>query len=146
MLAALLALQSRKDIDRDQIGLIGVSQAGWVIPQAARSGEAAFAITLSGGLNDTANLNQVLLLRNEGNNLNVHQIDADKILASEIPDVYLSQNDVVFIPRTKIADVGIFVDQYVNSIVPDFIRVSFNINNQIGTVKTKQDTLLVNPQ
>lgn len=104
------------------------------------------AITLSGGLNDTANLNQVLLLRNEGNNLNVRQIDADKILASEIPDVYLSQNDVVFIPRTKIADVGIFVDQHVNFIVPDFIRVSFNINNQIGTVKTKQDTLLVNPQ
>jgi pimeloyl-ACP methyl ester carboxylesterase len=47
--AALAALGAREDIDAERIGLVGASQAGWVIPLAARHGGLAFTITLSGG-------------------------------------------------------------------------------------------------
>jgi uncharacterized protein len=47
--AAVEFLKSRGDIDRTQIGLLGWSQAGWVMPLAAlRSKDVAFLISISG--------------------------------------------------------------------------------------------------
>jgi pimeloyl-ACP methyl ester carboxylesterase len=49
VVAAFEYLKTRSDIDRDQIGLLGVSQAGWVMPLAAiRAGDLAFLISVSG--------------------------------------------------------------------------------------------------
>ena len=102
-------------------------------------------ISLAGGFRETANFNQVLLLRSRDNILETHQIDTDKILTNEIQDVFLAQNDVIFVPRTKIADMGLFVDQYLSNMVPDFIRVNFGFNTQLGTTSVEQDTLLNPP-
>jgi pimeloyl-ACP methyl ester carboxylesterase len=50
VLAGVELLRSRAEIRRDQIGLWGVSQAGWVIPLAAsKSDHVAFCIPVSGG-------------------------------------------------------------------------------------------------
>jgi pimeloyl-ACP methyl ester carboxylesterase len=50
VVAAVDALRRRPDIRPDQIGLWGVSQAGWVIPVAAnKSNHIAFCIPVSGG-------------------------------------------------------------------------------------------------
>jgi uncharacterized protein len=49
VIAAVDALRSRDDIDEDAIGLLGLSQGGWIIPVAAtKSGDVSFAIVLSG--------------------------------------------------------------------------------------------------
>ena len=47
--AALRAAKRHPSIDPERVGLFGVSQAGWVIPVAARREPIAFAVTLSGG-------------------------------------------------------------------------------------------------
>jgi alpha-beta hydrolase superfamily lysophospholipase len=48
-LAAVESLRTRRDIDPDRVGLLGVSQGGWIAPLAAsRSGSVAFAILISG--------------------------------------------------------------------------------------------------
>ncbi len=50
VLAAVERLRARPEIQADQIGLWGVSQAGWVIPLAAnKSDHVAFCIPVSGG-------------------------------------------------------------------------------------------------
>ena len=49
VLSEVLALAERDDIDSERIGLVGASQAGWVIPMASGTGDVAFAIVLSGG-------------------------------------------------------------------------------------------------
>jgi dienelactone hydrolase len=49
VLAALQALQKRDDIDAKTVGLVGGSQAGWVMPMVAEKGGVAFTVTLSGG-------------------------------------------------------------------------------------------------
>ena len=47
--AAFEYLKTRSDIDRSQIGLLGVSQAGWIMPLAAvRAKDIAFLISISG--------------------------------------------------------------------------------------------------
>ena len=48
-LAAVEYLKTRRDIDSGQIGLLGISQAGWIMPLAAvRSRDVAFLISISG--------------------------------------------------------------------------------------------------
>ena len=49
--AALQFIQSRNDIDKKRIGMWGISQAGEFIPQIAATGDIAFAILVSPGLN-----------------------------------------------------------------------------------------------
>jgi hypothetical protein len=46
--AAMAQLADRADIDRDRIGLWGVSQAGWVMPMVPAHRNVAFVISLSG--------------------------------------------------------------------------------------------------
>jgi pimeloyl-ACP methyl ester carboxylesterase len=49
VVAACTYLQTRSDIDRARIGLMGVSQAGWIMPLAAvRAKDLAFLISISG--------------------------------------------------------------------------------------------------
>jgi uncharacterized protein len=49
VVAAFEYLKTRSDIDGTQIGLLGISQAGWIMPLAAvRSKDMAFLISLSG--------------------------------------------------------------------------------------------------
>jgi uncharacterized protein len=49
VVAAFEYLKTRSDIDRSQIGLFGVSQAGWIMPLAAvRAKDMAFLISISG--------------------------------------------------------------------------------------------------
>ena len=49
VVAAFEYLKTRSDIDHTQIGLLGVSQAGWIMPLAAvRSTDLAFLISISG--------------------------------------------------------------------------------------------------
>jgi len=49
VVAAFAYLKTRRDIDAAQIGLMGVSQAGWIMPLAAvRANDLAFLISISG--------------------------------------------------------------------------------------------------
>jgi pimeloyl-ACP methyl ester carboxylesterase len=49
VVAAFEYLKTRPDIDRAQIGLLGISQAGWIMPLAAvRAKDLAFLISISG--------------------------------------------------------------------------------------------------
>src|SRR5205814_6202487 len=49
VVAAFAYLKARTDIDGSQIGLLGWSQAGWVMPLAAvRAQDLAFLISISG--------------------------------------------------------------------------------------------------
>src|SRR5262249_49785150 len=49
VVAAVECLKTRADVDPAQIGLLGISQAGWVMPLAAvRSKDIAFLIGISG--------------------------------------------------------------------------------------------------
>lgn len=83
------------------------------------------AVTLSGGFKETANLEQVLLLRRNGESFTANQVDVEKVLSNEIPDVYLSKNDVVFVPRSRVANANLFVEQYITGMIPQVIRFTF---------------------
>jgi protein involved in polysaccharide export with SLBB domain len=83
----------------------------------------------TGGFLSTANLEQVLLLRKGSTGgHSVYQVNVQEVLMDKNADVYLSQNDIVYVPRTSIADINLFIDQHINKVIPNFAR--FNINYQ----------------
>jgi protein involved in polysaccharide export with SLBB domain len=48
----------------------------------------------------------------------------------EFQQFYLEPQDIVYVPRTKISQVNLWIDQYINQIVP---RVGFGITWPVGT-------------
>jgi polysaccharide biosynthesis/export protein len=84
------------------------------------------AVARAGGFLPSANTSNVLLIRDQADaGLGVSKIDVEKVLRNEAPDVFLRRRDVVFVPKTEIAQTGQFVEQYVNAIVPRFIQLQF---------------------
>ena len=49
VVSAMNALRRHPRIASEQVGLMGISQAGWVLPVAASSTECAFTISMGGG-------------------------------------------------------------------------------------------------
>jgi protein involved in polysaccharide export with SLBB domain len=88
------------------------------------------AIVQAGGAKSSARLAQVLLIRNCGNNAaSIEKINLGHILKGQVPDVPLQAYDVLYVPRTIIAKAGLFVQQYLNDIVPKAIFFPYNLNN-----------------
>jgi polysaccharide biosynthesis/export protein PslD len=79
------------------------------------------AIQEAGGLLDTAHRKQVILIRRVGEDSALGAaVDIRPIESGEHPewDVPLRPFDMVFVPKSKIADVNLFVDQYIRKNLP----------------------------
>jgi len=84
------------------------------------------AVFQAGGLKDTAKTNTVMLVRNNGTNVpTVTKLRLDDIVKGR-PDTVLEPFDIVFVPRSKIANVNRFVDQYVRQMIPINISAGFS--------------------
>lgn len=79
-----------------------------------------------GGLKDTGDDTNILLIRSDSENKPIFIIiDYDELLSNPYENFYLRPYDVIFVSRTVIADIGVFVDQYINKIVPESLGFSF---------------------
>jgi protein involved in polysaccharide export with SLBB domain len=80
------------------------------------------ALALAGGVTDRARLTQVLLIRPETDGrLATTVLDMKKALDGSDATVGATTvfpNDVLYVPKSKIANVDVFVDQYIRKILP----------------------------
>ncbi len=79
------------------------------------------AILSAGGFLDTAQLSHVLLIRRGRDNRHAGQaLDLQHVLKAgqSDEDVMLQPLDVVYVPKTRIAKVNQFVDQYIRRLLP----------------------------
>jgi len=83
------------------------------------------AIFKAGGLTDQAKPSDVLILRYEDAKLTVFKIDVDEILEKGGSDPLLKPYDIVYVPKTFIAKVDLFVNQYINEIIPRSVNFPF---------------------
>jgi protein involved in polysaccharide export with SLBB domain len=84
------------------------------------------AILQAGGFMKTARPESVVLLRNDGNNKPLIQtLDLKKALAQGNGDVKLQPFDVIFVPKSRIATVDQFVDQYMRQLIPITLTAGF---------------------
>jgi protein involved in polysaccharide export with SLBB domain len=95
------------------------------------------AIMEAQGLKPTAYSKEVLLIHPgpDGRPL-VRKIDVHRILTEgdTRDDAVLSSQDIVFVPRTLIANADIFVDQYIRQLLPFSATLAYNITPVAKTV------------
>ena len=88
------------------------------------------AITDAGGFKTTASLSDVILIRKgpEGEPVG-SKINVKDILhkAKFDQDVLLGPSDIIFVPRSKIANVNLFVEQVLRNNIPIPITITFGL-------------------
>jgi len=88
------------------------------------------AVFESGGAKVSAQLKHVILLRHvAAGQAEVRTLDFSRAVKGEVEDPVLQPYDVVFLPRSGIAKVGLFVQQYINDLVPRAILFPYNLNS-----------------
>ncbi len=79
------------------------------------------AIQEAGDFLVTSRRQQVLLIRSMPDGQRVaRSVDLRPVISGQDPsaDVSLRPNDIIFVPRTRIANVSLFIDQYLSSVIP----------------------------
>jgi hypothetical protein len=81
----------------------------------------------------TGNKQQVLIIRQTGDgHYRTLQANAEQVLRNEAGEIYLRRHDIVYVPKTEIAKVDQFVDQYINQIIPRSVNAVFGYQGISG--------------
>ena len=86
------------------------------------------AISQAGGMKDTARASEVVIIRRgEFNKPLAFQVNAQKVIdgTDMSQDIALKPFDIVYVPRSSIANVNIWVDQYIRKNIPIPISTGF---------------------
>ncbi len=84
---------------------------------------ALHALGAAAGPNTKANLHSALVLRRTGpQELEVYRVDLDQAVDGEAiaQDIYLQPNDIVFVPRSWIGEVNVFVENFIRQNIAVF--------------------------
>jgi protein involved in polysaccharide export with SLBB domain len=79
------------------------------------------AISQAGGMKDTARSTEVIVIRRGAADTPVaFQVDLKKARdgSNLAQDVHLEPLDIIYVPRSRIANVNLFVDQYIRKVLP----------------------------
>lgn len=91
----------------------------------------AQAIMAAGGFAETAGTGTVIVLRRVGDGrLAMRTVDAGRLIRADgRQDFLLHPGDLVFVPRSRIAEVNLFVRQYLNGVLPLNFGINYDVRN-----------------
>ena len=95
------------------------------------------AVLAADGLKDTAQPREVTVLRTApGGERLVFRVDMKALMegrqpADDAQDVVLAPYDVVIVPKSGIANVGLWVDQYIRRVLPVSLGFSYSLGNGV---------------
>ncbi len=81
------------------------------------------AVVASGGFLETARVDSVILVRNgPGGTYVARKLDLDEVVRAGVEEpIALAPHDIIFVPRTPIAEANLWVKQHVTDLIP-FVR------------------------
>lgn len=83
------------------------------------------ALSLAGGATDEALLEGVLVIRHSATGRQIFEVDAAQArIDVRVPDMVLEPDDIVYVPKSRVARVNQWVDQYIRKNLPVQIRTS----------------------
>jgi protein involved in polysaccharide export with SLBB domain len=107
-----------------------------VYPLAGRRGVLE-AVILAGGFQDEARMTEVVLIRRSpGNKPMLRTVDVRGFVSngSTSGDVPLYAGDIVYVPRSRIAEVNLWIDQYINRLIPFSRSFSYSVTSGSAAV------------
>ncbi|MBB3900087.1 polysaccharide biosynthesis/export family protein [Roseococcus suduntuyensis] len=112
----------------NQVFVGGMVERSGAFPLVGRRGVLE-AIMLAGGFTPEARMNEVVLIRRDPENRPMlRTVNLQGFAARAEADVPLFPGDIVFVPRSRIAEVANFVDQAINRTLPFSRGFSYTIN------------------
>lgn len=126
-----------EDAAASQVFVGGMVRRGGAFPLTGRRGVME-AVLLAGGFENEARMNEVVLIRRDPQNrpmLRTVNLQGFTASASAMEDVPLFAGDIIFVPRSRVAEVALWVDQTINRTIPFSRAFSYSIN-RIPTVGT----------
>lgn len=108
----------------------GQVQRPGVYPLVGRN-SAFEAVMLAGGFMPESRMDEVVLIRRNGDSKPMlRTVDLQHFVNTGDPaaGVPLQPGDVVFVPRTRVAEVGLWVDQVLNKTIPFSKSLNYNVN------------------
>ncbi len=94
------------------------------------------AVQLAGGFSPEARMNEVVLIRRDPDNRPMlRTVDLRSLIDGNDghPDVPLAPNDIVFVPRNRISEVDLWVDQFINKFLPFSRNFGYAVNRNPAT-------------
>ena len=93
--------------------------------------DALQAVAMAGGFLSSAKRDDVLILSRASGTNDVHSVNlTTRAIRAGVPEAApLSRYDVVFVPRSHIGQVGLFMQQYVRDALPINFNVYYDLNN-----------------
>jgi len=91
------------------------------------------AVIASGGFRDTARVDSVILIRTggEADTFVSRKLNLAEVVTQGMKEpIYLAPQDVLFVPRTAIADANLWVRQHITDLIP-FLRGSVGANARV---------------
>ena len=92
-------------------------------------------LSRSGVNMNTAGMRSVIVMsRNDEHKPVVQIVNATRVLRSGNigKDLILTQYDIIYVPKNNIANVGLFVNQYINAVIPNIFRVGIGFNYDLS--------------
>jgi protein involved in polysaccharide export with SLBB domain len=91
-------------------------------------------VMLANGFRDTARQDSVVLIRRRSDGLPMLRVvNVSRFMGGQDGgDIPLSGSDIVFVPKSSIAEVNLFIEQYVNRVLPFNRNFSYTINRNTG--------------
>lgn len=89
------------------------------------------SIAQAGGMKETAKTKEVLVLRRgDDNKMSVMTVNLKEALSGDdvSQDIMLRPNDIVYVPRSTIANVNVWVDQYIRKNIPLPLGLGYTVN------------------
>ena len=119
-----------EDAAASQVFVGGMVRRGGAFPLTGRRGVME-AVMLAGGFENESRMNEVVLIRRNPQNqpmlrtVNLQSFAAAGAAAEDVP---LQPGDIIFVPRSRVAEVALWVDQAINRTIPFSRAFSYSIN------------------
>ena len=92
------------------------------------------AVMMAGGFQNTAARGDVVVLRrNPGGELMMRTVNLGQALRGRpgSDDIQIRRHDIIFVPRSTVAEINVFIEQYVTGIIPLDSAMSYAIADAI---------------
>jgi protein involved in polysaccharide export with SLBB domain len=94
-------------------------------------------ILMANGFRDTARTSEVVLIRRRSDNKPMlRTVDLTNFVAGTEDDIPLTGADIIFVPKSTIAEVDLFVEQFITRVVPFERNFNYTLGSQATTTTT----------
>ncbi len=109
-----------RSLGRQMVHVGGEVLTPQTVPYTARMTLMDAIISAGGLINDSAHMENVIVLRHKDGKRFATSVNLRKIIENpESEPFYLAYQDVVYVPRTKIHRLDQWIDQYISKAIPD---------------------------